>query len=170
MGTNVDSIVEGNETFFLRLTNSTNAAIGGNGSGTATLVDTTPTVSVSDATAVEGAPSGVIRFRLTLSAPLNRPVSVTYHTESGTATGGTDFQVITNGQVNFATNSRTAFVDVPVFVDSIAEPAERFRLVLDGAVNAQIARGIGTTSPSCSTRPSCANAGCRRRPGWSSPR
>ncbi len=73
-----------NETFFVNLSTAVNATIADNqGQGTITDDDPTPSLSIDDVTADEGA--GTMTFTISLSAVSGQAVSVDYTTTDGTA-------------------------------------------------------------------------------------
>lgn len=76
-------------------------------------------------------------FTLKLSAASSSPVSVVVKTLGVTAQAGIDYQLV-NQTVNFAANSTTATVKVPVYGDSGLLPALGFELNLSNAVGATI--------------------------------
>ena len=86
-----DSLDESDETFFVNLTVPVNATISDNQAvGTITDDDATPTVSIADASKLEGngvATSG-LPFTVSLSAASGLPVTVQYATSDGTADDG----------------------------------------------------------------------------------
>jgi Calx-beta domain-containing protein len=140
-----DTAVEGNETFFVNLSNATNANITDNqGLGTITNNDL-PTVSINDVTHAEGQ-SGTTNatFTLTLSAPLTTTASVRVNTANGTATAPGDYTAVSNLTVTFAAGETSKTVDVPIIDDTLIEGAETFTVNLSVPVNATIGDGQGT--------------------------
>ena len=90
---NGDLLDEASETYFLNLTDPTNATLADNqGVGTIIDDDTPPTLSVGDVTVAEGNSGSVNAiFTVTLSAPSGQTVSVGHATADGTATAGSDY-------------------------------------------------------------------------------
>ncbi len=101
------------------------------------------TLSVSDVTVTEGT-SGVqyAAVRVTLSEPLNKPVTVSYGTANGTAAAGSDYAA-TNGQLTFAKGQTVKTILVPVSGDLVAEPNETFSVRLSNPKGATVADGVG---------------------------
>ncbi|HEV2860520.1 MAG TPA: Calx-beta domain-containing protein [Pyrinomonadaceae bacterium] len=148
-----DALDEPDETFELKLASPSHAALAdATGTGTITDNDPTPTLSVADVAVTEGnffgdGGGGSANFKIQLSAPSGRNVTVRYATAPGTATPGILF-----GQGDYANTSFTAtipagqtFVNVSVGInrDNIFELDETFFLDLSDPVNADIADGRG---------------------------
>lgn len=102
--------------------------------------DTTPLVSVSDATANESA--GFMTFTVTLNQPSSGPVSVNYQTVPGTATSGADYTPVA-GTLNFEPGQTSLTVTVPIQPDTSPEGSENFSLVLSQPQQTAIADGTG---------------------------
>ena len=135
------------ETFNLNLSSAVNATIADT-QGRATIVDNDPipTVSVSDASVVEGdSGNRALSFTLTLSAISGQNVVVSYTTANGTATGGSDFTAVA-GTVTIGAGAKTAVLNLNVAGDTAAEIDETLLLNLISATNATLAdsQGVGT--------------------------
>ncbi|MDQ3813230.1 MAG: hypothetical protein M3347_04685, partial [Armatimonadota bacterium] len=149
---NGDNLDEADETFFVNLSNPTNATIDdGQGVGTITDDDPTPTLSIGNALpspVTEGnSGSTPASFTVTLSAASGQQVVVTYATANGTATGGTggagDYS-IKSGKLLFKPGDPlTQTVQVRVNGDTIGEANETFFVNLLNPQNATIATGQG---------------------------
>ena len=105
--------------------------------GVATVLDDdpTPTLSIGPGEAVESA--GVLRFPLTLSEPSARYVDVAGELVDGTAVAGADYGPDPFAGTVVFVGDTTAWLDVPLVDDAVAEGAETFgfRLtLLNGAV------------------------------------
>ncbi len=145
---NGDTLDEGaSETFFVNLAAVGNAAISdGQAVGTITDDDNPPTLSVADASVVEGNSGQVnLAFVVSLSAPTSLPVTFTYTTTGNTATAGADFESIST-QATIPAGQTSTTVNVRVIGDAIFEPNETLTLTLSNPTNATIADGtaIGT--------------------------
>ncbi|HEX3149293.1 MAG TPA: Calx-beta domain-containing protein [Gemmataceae bacterium] len=105
-----------------------------------------PDISVDNPSMPEG-DSGTtpMTFKVTLSAPTTRTVTVQYTTQDGTATAGSDYTA-TSGTLTFDPGQTTKTVTVDVLGDLIDEPDETVNLVLSGAINGALAddTGVGT--------------------------
>jgi len=123
-----DTLVEGNETLQVQLSNAQGAALG-DALAVGTIVDDdVARLRLSDASGSEIG-SGSVVFTATLSAPLAQPVTVQYATGNGTASAGTDYAE-TTGQITFAPGVTSATIVVPLMNDGLAEGDETFMLTL----------------------------------------
>jgi chitinase len=140
-----DVLAEGNESFTLALSAPTNAALG-DGEATGTILDDegAPTISVSDASTIEGdAGSTAMVFDVTLSHPTVTTVSVGYATSDGTATAGSDY-LATSGTLTVTPGVTATTVSVAVLGDVLAEGNESFTLALSAPTNATLGDGEAT--------------------------
>lgn len=144
-----DSAVEGTENFFLNLSGASSVdcdpLVVNDTQGRANITDddsSTPLISITDSLALEGFTNS---FRVSLSSSPSGTVSVSYTTESGTATSGSDFTP-RSGTLFLTTGNPVADINVSIVNDSLAEPDEQYRVRLFSAVNAQIGddTGLGT--------------------------
>ena len=138
-----DGIAELDEHMTVTLSNAINAMIG-TGTGTGTILDTTPLpgVSVSDERGPEDT-VGELVFIVTLSAAGASEVTVSYATADDTATAGSDYTA-TNGTATFPVGTTAFTIDVPVLPDTVWEPNEDFILNLTTPANALIVDGTAT--------------------------
>src|SRR2546428_508148 len=142
-----DTIDEFDETFFVNLTNPTNATISDNQAvGTIVDNDPTPTLTFANVSVTEGdVGSTPATFTITLSAASGKTVSVDYATADGTATSPADYTG-TSGTLTFTPGQVTKTVSVPVVGDTLNEIDETFFVNLTVPVNATISdtQGLGT--------------------------
>jgi hypothetical protein len=142
-----DVINEVNETINVDLTTPSNATIADSrGVVTITENDPLPEISINDVSVPEGAASTTktATFKVTLSRPSSRSVTVAYATGGGTATAGTDYTA-KSGTLTFAAGVTS--VDVPITVrgDATVEPDETVLVTLSGPnANATLLRSVGT--------------------------
>ena len=105
----------------------------------------TPSISIRDVIVTEE-DSGTtnISFRVTLSAPSSQPITVSFTTANGTATGGADYAG-TSGTLTFNPGETSKTIAVLINGDTIVEGTETFFVNLTSATNATIAdsQGIG---------------------------
>ena len=138
-----DAFDETGETFFLTVSNPSNASILG-GSATATIIDddNTPSLSINDVTTTDESAANAT-FTATLSAASGQTVTVDYESSNGTATAGADY-TITSGTLTFAAGETTQTFTVPVLADTTDESNETATLTLSNASNASINDATGT--------------------------
>lgn len=132
-----------NLTFSVGLLSATNAVIG-SGSGTGTIVQFVPSLSIAN-TSVTEPMNGTINasFVVTLSAPSTQSVTVAFATADGTAIAGRDYSS-TGGQLTFSPGQTTQTINVPVFNDVATEANETFTVQLTNPTNATIGTGTAT--------------------------
>jgi large repetitive protein len=139
-----DTTVEPDETFTVNLSAPTNASIAdGVARGTITDDDVKPTVSIADASMVEGnSGTAPMTFTVSLSVAIDQPVAVNYTTVPGTASDPADFAT-TTGTLTFAPGQTTRTVDVQVRGDAIDELNETFSLTLSNPQNGTLGDAVG---------------------------
>jgi chitinase len=136
---------ETNETVQLTIANPINASIArATAIGVINDDDDAPGVTVDDAAGYEGgaAVNALVPFRVWLSAPSGRTITVAYATATGTASAA-DFTGKT-GTLTFLPGQTEKQVNVPITPDLLPETPEAFTLGLLSAVNAPILRAAGT--------------------------
>ncbi|MEM1433785.1 MAG: Calx-beta domain-containing protein [Pseudomonadota bacterium] len=139
-----DPVDEANETFAVEISNATGAAIDDSTAAiTITDDDAAPTLSIADLTVEETA--AVAAFAVSLSAPSEQSVTVTYALTDGTATAGSDFQD-SSATLTFPAGSTAQDVLISLLNDSTDESNETFTLVLSNPQNATIADGRATAT------------------------
>lgn len=145
-----DALIEPDESFFLHLSNGTNATIWKpQGVGTIQNDDTTPplTISVDDVQLGEGN-SGTtqLTFTVSLSAPNANPVTVDFSTADGTATIADNDYAAKSGTLTFTPGQTTLTITIDVTGDTTFEPDETFVVDLANPSGATIgkAQGLGT--------------------------
>ena len=114
----------------------------------AILVSAAPTLGISNASVTEGnSGTTTATFNVTLSAPVNRVVTVQFATADGTATVADNDYVANGGTVTFPANTTAPqLISVTVNGDINIEPNENFVVNLSAPVNAQFgdSQGVGT--------------------------
>jgi hypothetical protein len=104
-----------------------------------------PTVSVTDASVVEG-PGAMLVFTVSLSNPSARSISVTYGTSDGTAVQPDDY-TSTSGVLTFAPGGPSSqAVQVPVVDDQVFRGNRALDLTLGSAINATLGDATATGS------------------------
>ena len=153
---NGDTTQEPNETFTLALSSPSGATLA-KATGTATIQNddgvVLPSLSISGpAAAAEGNATRSATFTVTLSAAASQVVTVDYATQNSTAiasgnpaAGGQDF-VAAAGTLSFAVGETSKTIAVTVNGDQLFESDEAFRVLLSGAVNANVTTASATAS------------------------
>ena len=143
-----DLLDEADETFRLTLSAPGNATLA-DPVAIGTILDdddAPPSISVADASVVEGDSGTVLaQFLVSLSAPSEQVVTVAFATAGQSATGGADYTE-TAGTLTFQPGQTSQTVLVPVTGDILDEADETFRLTLSAPGNATLADpvAIGT--------------------------
>jgi hypothetical protein len=147
-----DTVVEADEALALTLSSATGAtiadgsAIGTIGNDDVAAPPVLPSLSVGDATVVEGnSGTANLLFTVSLSKAATGPVTVQYGTADGTATAGSDYTA-KSGTLTFAAGETSKTISVAVKGDTVVEANETLALTLSSATGATIADGsaIGT--------------------------
>jgi hypothetical protein len=132
-----------NEHFEVNLSNATNATIA-DGSGSGTILDDEPRISIGNTSVTEGN-SGTVNatFTVSLSKASIEDVTVHYQTSEGAATAGSDYAAA-SGEVTIPAGALSGTITVLVIGDRALEPTENFRVYLSSPTNATIADGWGS--------------------------
>jgi hypothetical protein len=102
---------------------------------------TPPTVSIADATVVEGnAGAATLAFQVNLSKPSKKASSVQYATANGSASSPGDY-ASASGKLTFAPGETAQTAAVSVVGELVYEPDEMLTVALSDPVNATIADG-----------------------------
>ena len=137
-----DTVDEPNETFTVTLSSAVGATlVKAVGTGTITDDDDAPTVSVSDATAVEAAD---LVFPVSLSHASSRQITVDYAITPDTATSA-DYRGTTSGTVTFAAGVTTGSITLDLVDDTADEPDETVTVTLSNPLPSGAAT-IGTAT------------------------
>jgi large repetitive protein len=141
-----DSLAEDDETFTLNLSNATGGIAIADPQGVGTIVndDLDPTVSVGNASVVEGdIGTTTLSLPVTLSGPSGREVDVDYATSDGTAAAGSDYTA-TSGTLVFAAGETSKQIDVSVTGDLWVESNETLSVTLSSPFNADLGTSVAT--------------------------
>ena len=143
-----DRLPESNETFFVVLSNPTNATIA-DAQGVGTIVDDEPRISISDVAKSEGkkGQTTLFTFTVTLSTAYDQAVTMSFRTVNGTATTSDGDYIAKTGTLTFAPGETTKTITIEVKGDSKKEANETFYLDLFGnSTNSLFTknRGFGT--------------------------
>lgn len=143
-----DRLAEPDEAFVVNLSGATGATIA-DGQAVGTITDDEPRISISDATKAEGKnkQTTLFTFTVTLSAPYDQPVTMSFSTLDGTATNRDKDYVARAGTLTFAPGETTKTITIEVKGDNRREANEYFYLDLSGNSSNSLftkKRGIGT--------------------------
>jgi hypothetical protein len=143
---NGDRLGEPAETFFVNLSQASNALIDGP-QGRGVIQDDEPRISISGASSYEGkGGQTAFAFTVTLSRAYDVPVTVHYATADGTASVADHDYVSAAGTLTFAPGQTAQTITVWVNGDRKKEDDETFFVNLSGEVNALLLgrQGLGT--------------------------
>jgi hypothetical protein len=139
-------IDEFDETFTVRLFAPTlGALVDGNGRGTILDTSPPPALSLGSVAVAEGNAAGSATLTVGLSPRSEKPVSVSFSTEDGSAVAGEDYQP-RSGTVAIPPGTTTSLVAVTVLGDRRPEPDETFQVTLSAPVNATLAASVGSVT------------------------
>ena len=106
-----------------------------------------PVVSISDASVIEGASGGATaRFSITLSAPASAPVQLSLGTTNGSAVAGSDYVAVSSASRTIPAGQTRVDFDVTVNGDTEVEANEVFALTLQSVSGAFVADGQGVAT------------------------
>ncbi|HYV38561.1 MAG TPA: Calx-beta domain-containing protein, partial [Gemmataceae bacterium] len=144
-----DTLYEGNETFYLRISDGTNGTVGTTnylGIGTINNDDAAPALTINDVSLTVGNTGSTnATFTISLSAASGLGVGVYYNTIAGTATSGTDY-FSTSNYLFIPAGQTSATVSIGVLGDTLKEANETFIVNLYNPSNATLARSQGTAT------------------------
>ena len=148
-GVRADDFVEGNETFFLILSEATGASIA-DGQGQATIVDDdqhTYEIAGGNRSFVEGnAGTTAVEFKVFRLTSGSAGSSVAYTISDGSAAAGSDYVAAPSGTLLFSSDDHSETIDVTIHGDTSAEPDETFTLTLSSPENGVITDGPATAT------------------------
>jgi hypothetical protein len=135
-------VFRGGRSFFLDLSNPTNATLA-DARGEAVLSDPNPAgLSIDDVATARGSGPTAARFTVTLSPASGSTVSVDYATADDTAAAGIDYTAA-SGTLTFAPGTLSQPIDVTVSPTGVASGVKTFFVDLSGASGAAIAYAQG---------------------------
>ena len=143
-----DFTFERDETFFVNLSNPSNATLlDAQAQGTILNDEPIPQISISDASVSEGnTGTAITSFTVTLSGPSALPVSVQYATANDTALAPEDYTALALTTLTFAPGEVSKIISVEVHGDYVAESDETFFVNLTNSANSELldAQGLIT--------------------------
>jgi hypothetical protein len=104
-------------------------------------------ISLVDASVAEGddGESPTLEFGVARSGDLNPQVTVSYHTEDGSARSGVDYAA-SSGTVVIPAGSTSATISIPIEGNQVLQPGRDFRVVLDEVLDVTLLPGrLGVT-------------------------
>src|SRR5439155_12846542 len=136
---NGDTADEADETFFVNLSNPTNASIADNqGLGTIIDDDDPPTVSFNAATSSGSESTTTVSLPVSLAAASGRIVTVDYAVTGGSATGGGVDYTLASGTLSFAPGVISQNIGIAVMNDTLYEGDETISVTLSSPTNASL--------------------------------
>jgi len=139
-----DDVVEPNETVLVSFSN-VEGATPAQGTGTLTILNDDTTLSIADASVVEGnSGTKMASFTVSLAQPTVTPVRFDVATKNGTAAAGSDYTATSIAGVTIPAGSTSAIVAVPVTGDTAIEGNETFQVLVSNVVGASLADGTAT--------------------------
>ena len=98
--------------------------------------DTVPGISVEDVSVQENA--GPLVFTVTVDPVPASLVTISWNTENGTATAGSDYTATSSGTLTIPVGSATGTISIPITDDALLEADEHFNLVITAATGAGV--------------------------------
>ncbi len=150
---NGDQVIEGNEIFFLDLSNAKNASIARQ-RATGTIVDDDQlALTVGDVMVQEGddtlpnpKPAVFANVPVYLNAATSRAVTFTWRTVGLTATPGADYTEVAPTTATIPAGSTSVILQVPILYDTLSESLETFQVQILSSTNAARLKGTATVS------------------------
>ncbi len=141
-----DTTHEADETVIITLSNASAGTNITTASGTGTITNDDPGLSIDSPSVEEGDTDSVnLVFTVTMSPSSSSQVTVNYARSGGTATSGTDFTALAaSTTLTFAANETSKTITVSVTGDSVNEPDETVIVTLSSASGADIITASGT--------------------------
>ena len=104
-----------------------------------------PAVSITDVAIAEGnSETTSFIFSVTLDRATSKTVTLTYASQDGTATSGSDYTALANQTLTFQPNETTRQITVAVRGDKVKENDEKFTIVISNVSNATIVKSTAT--------------------------
>jgi len=139
---NGDTAVEGNETFFVNLSNASVSIADSQAKATITN-DDGPTLSIGNASLTEGnSGSTMMTFTVSLTQVAGAAVTFDFATANGTAAAGPDFVPVSVTGLKIPAGQLSKLVSVPIKGDVTVEPNETFNANISLS-NVSITDGVG---------------------------
>ncbi len=130
--------------FSVSLSTPSNATLSAATTGTVTLVEDNPEISIEDTSVVDTSPT-TAQLTVQLSQPVASPVTVNFQTTGGTAIPGTNY-ISESNSVFFAAGTTTETIDIPILGDTDQTQTETFNVVLSDPSFGTIERSTATVT------------------------
>jgi len=108
------------------------------------VLPTVPSLSIANASELEGNSTGSLSIKVTLSAASTNNVLVNFATIDSTAKAGSDYVGKTDGELGFLAGETEKNIVIQLKGDAVLEPDEQFIVLLLNPVNAIFARERAT--------------------------
>ena len=133
-----DTVIEGDETFAVNLSNPVGATLGTPSSSTVTIVDDDNSVQFESATASVNEGAGTVTLWVKRTGSTSAAASVKYSTANGTARSGSDYTSKSGTLTWAAGDSASKAVTISIINDTARESAETFTVSLSSASGATL--------------------------------
>ncbi|MGB3074920.1 MAG: family 16 glycosylhydrolase [Chitinophagales bacterium] len=114
-----------------------------NDKNTETPAPALPSLSINSVTLFEGDGASNFPFKVNLSKPTDKEVTVNFTTKDNTALAGNDYEM-QSGTLTIPANSNEVAINVTVIGDTVKQTDKQFEVVLSNPVNATLATNEGT--------------------------
>ena len=139
--TTQDTTYEGDHYFTLTLDSTSHFNVSetaGSATGTITDAADTPTFAFSAASTNADEDDGTLTLTVARTGETLVAATISYATTNGTATGGSDFTVITSTDLDFTASEASKTINVTLTDDSADEPDESFTVDLTAGAHARL--------------------------------
>lgn len=149
---------EGDEAFDVVLTTPVGASFGKSTveslTGSGTITDDEPTITIGTAKIDESATGGMLRFLVSLSAAAPQTVTLNYATADNGKTPasggeanaeGSDYLAVAEGTLTIPVGKKQGYIEIPVYNDALDEGDETFDLILTNPLGASFSKGESIT-------------------------
>ena len=100
---------------------------------------TVPNILLNTSASVyEDLTEATLQLTVSLSAPTDKPVTISYSTEDSTAKAGMDYTAVLNATITFQPGEKSKFLEVRILPDSARKEDVWFKIILSNVVNAMM--------------------------------
>ena len=145
-----DTIYESSEYFYLKITTSTNGhAISGTGIATGTITDDDVQPLELDRfynrSVIETDGDQILSMVAYFNQNIPNPITLTYHTQDGSAIAGSDYTDI-NNTINISANSSQVILPITIKGDLSPEITKNFKVIIDSISEGTVTDSEATTT------------------------